>query len=185
MNNSTNVSSIEVIDYYCRQYAEAREVLAARVMKLEAETAALRNRLLPGIKAAAAAAADRQALLSAEISSHPDLFTKPRTMTLRGIKIGYQKGKGKISWDDDDKVVAAIRRTFALDKADALLRIKEEPIKAALEQLPAAELKRLGVQVVEAGDQIVIKAIDGDVDKLVARILKEGAVDEAEESAAK
>ena len=66
-----------------------------------------------------------------------------------------------------------------------MIRTVEEPVKDALAQLPAADLRKLGVQVEEAGDHVYIKAADSDVDKLVAAILKEGAVDEAEEAAAK
>jgi hypothetical protein len=183
MNNSTNVPAIEVIDYHIRQYAEAREILAARVMKLEAEVAAVRNRLLPGIKHAVAYAADLQSALSAEVQRHPDLFIKPRTITLRGIRVGFVKGKGKISWEDNDKVIAAIRRTFAPATADKLIAITERPIKDALAQLPAAELKKLGVTIEEVGDQILIKAVDDQVDKLVARVLKEGEIEEAEAAA--
>jgi hypothetical protein len=100
-------------------------------------------------------------------------------MTLHGIRLGYQKGKGKITWDDDAKVIAAIRRTFTKATADTLISVIEKPAKDALANLPAAELRRLGVQVEAAGDAIYIKAADSEVDKLVARILEEGAVDEA------
>jgi hypothetical protein len=185
MNHPTNLSPIELIDYLAHQYANNRELLAERVAKFEAEVTAVRTRLLPGIKTAAAAAANVQGDLSAEITRHPELFEKPRTMTLRGIKLGYQKGKGKITWDDDAKVIAAIRRTFAQDTADKLIAIVERPVKDALANLPAHELRRLGVQVEEAGDHVYIKASDSEVDKLVARILEEGAVDDAETVAAK
>ena len=83
------------------------------------------------------------------------------------------------TWDDDAKVIAAIRRTFTKATADTLISVIEKPAKDALANLPAAELRRLGVQVEDAGDSIYIKAADSEVDKLVARILEEGAVDEA------
>ncbi len=178
MSSPITASPVEQIDGHARQYASAREVLAERVSKFEAEVQAIRNRLLPGIKSAAAVAAVLQSELAAGIAQHPDLFVKPRTMTLHGIRVGYIKGKGKITWEDDEKVIAAIRRAFAKPTADRLIAIVERPVKDALAQLPAAELRRLGVQVEEAGDQVYIKAIDTEVDKLVARILEEGAVDE-------
>ena len=185
MNQPTNLQPIALIDALAHSYTITREVLAERVAKFESEVQAVRNRLLPGIKTAAAAAADIQGELSAEIARNPELFVKPRTMTLHGIRLGYAKGKGKITWEDDVKVVAAIRRHFAQDLAAALIRTVEQPVINALAQLPAAELRKLGVQVEEAGDHIYIKASDSEVDKLVAQILKEGAVDEAEATAAK
>src|SRR5208283_3723611 len=124
------------------------------------------SRLTPGIRAAATVAADVQGELSGAITSHPDLFVKPRTMTLHGIKFGYQKGKGKISWSDEAKVIAAIHRTFAQDTVDTLIATVEKPVKDALANLPAHELKKLGVQVEEAGDYVFIKASDSEVDKL-------------------
>jgi hypothetical protein len=36
-----------------------------------------------------------------------------------------------------------------------------------------SDLKRLGCEVAEAGDQIVIKPVDGEIDKLVNAYLKE------------
>jgi hypothetical protein len=117
-----------------------------------------------------------------QLTGHPELFERPRTMTLHGIRLGYAKGKGKITWEDDAKVVAAIRRTFARDTSDRLIAITERPVKDALASLPAAELRRLGVQVEEAGDYVFIKASDSEVDKLVAQILKEGAVEETDGS---
>lgn len=182
MSSPITASPVEQIDLHSRQYAAAREVLAERVSKFEAEVQAIRNRLLPGIKSAAAAAATQQGELAADVVHYPELFVKPRTMTLHGIRLGYIKGKGKITWEDDAKVIAAIRRTFAQDTADKLIAIVERPVKDALANLPAHELRRLGVQVEEAGDQVYIKAIDTEVDKLVARILQEGAVGEAEAS---
>jgi hypothetical protein len=185
MTNPITASPIEAIDFSASIYAKAREVLAERVANFEAEVQAVRKRLLPGIKTAAAAAADAQGELSGQVTTHPDLFIKPRTMTLRGIKVGFQKGKGKITWDDDDKVVAAIRRHFAQDLADTLIAKIERPVKDALAQLPAADLRRLGITVEEAGDHVYIKAADSEIDKLVAQILEEGAIDEAEAAAAK
>lgn len=183
MTNPITASPIEAIDFSASIYAKAREVLAERFMRLEAEVQAIHNRFLPGIKGAAAVAVDAQARLSAQIAGHAELFVRPRTMTLHGIKLGYQKGKGKIIWGNEAKLLAAIRRNFAQDLADTLIAKEEHPVKDALAQLPADELKRLGVSVEGTGDQIIIKASDSEIDKLVARILKEGAVDEAEPAA--
>jgi hypothetical protein len=180
MNTTTQIPPVSQIDALAADYAQARDILAQRVERFQTVMQKVRKRLLPGIKAAAAGAANTQSFLSAGIQANPELFSKPRTMTLHGIKLGFAKGKGKITWGDEDKVVAAIRRHFARDLADTLIRTVEQPVKDALAQLPAAELRKLGVQVEEAGDHVYIKASDSEVDKLVAAILKEGAVDEVE-----
>ena len=41
--------------------------------------------------------------LRALIEESPELFEKPRSVVLHGIKLGYQKGKGGIVWDDADR----------------------------------------------------------------------------------
>ena len=40
--------------------------------------------------------AQADANLKAAIEQAPGLFVKPRTIVLHGLKLGYQKGKGKI-----------------------------------------------------------------------------------------
>ena len=95
-------------------------------------------------------------------------------MILYGIKIGFQKGKGEITWEDKDQVVKLIHKHFP-EQAEALLKVTEMPVKTALAQLSAADLKKLGVTIIETGDEIVIRATDTEVDKLVEALLKDEA----------
>lgn len=173
---STAINEIETL---AKEYACARAALAARSVVLNDEVQALYRRKIAGIKACAADAVDCQARLVAAIEKHPDLFVKPRTMTLHGIKLGFQKGKGKIEWDDNEKVLAAIARNYPEQVAEQLIITSRTPSKDALAQLPAADLRKLGVTVADASDFVFVKATDSEVDKLVAKILKEGAVEEA------
>ncbi len=106
------------------------------------------------------------------IGKAPELFVKPKSMTINGIKLGYQKGKGKIEWEDPDQVVRLIKKHFP-EQADVLITTTEKPIKDALNGLTAAELKKLGISVVEGGEAIFIKPTDSAVDKLVDALLKE------------
>ena len=162
-------------------YKNARSIVADRVAALEDEIRDAHRRKVPGIKSALASAKDAQANLVAAIQSAPHLFEKPRTWTLNGIKVGYQKGKGGLEWDDDDKLVARIEKLFP-DQKDILIVTKKKPAADALKQLEAKDLARLGVTFEDVGDYVVVKATDGEVDKLVKKILKEGAVEEADAS---
>ena len=110
--------------------------------------------------------------LKVAIESAPELFVKPRTLVIAGVRIGIQKGKGQIVYGDADQVVKLIRKHFP-EQADALIAVKETPVKKALANLSVAELKRIGVTVEETGDQVVIKPTDSEVDKLVAALLRE------------
>lgn len=170
---STTVTPIETVEFHAKQFAAARRILNERVQACKAERDAIMRRHLRGIKGAAAACAQYQAELRAAIEAHPDLFVKPRTVTLHGIKVGYQKGKGRIEWADTAKVVELIRRHLGPEAA-ALIKVSETPIREALLTLDLAALKKIGCTVVETGDQIVIKDTADAVDKLVARLLADG-----------
>lgn len=170
------MTHMETIHQRAEVFAQARSLLAERVSALNEGMAALRRDHLPAIRRALARAADAEAALRALVLAHPECFAKPRTQVLAGIKLGYQKGKGVISFDDADVVVARIKKHLP-EKVDLLVRSKETPVKEALAQLSAAELKKIGVTISEAGDQVVVRPVDGEVDKLVDALLKDAAVD--------
>lgn len=167
------------LESLAKQYRAARDKVSERVHALNSEVRAVQARRVPGIKSAVAEAADAQAKLVAAIQDAPHLFVKPRTMTLAGIRIGFQKGKGRTLWPKAEALLAAIKRNFSPASAKLLIATKEEPNKEAILTLPAPELKKLGVEIEGAGDEVFVKAADTEVDKMVAAILKEGAVEEA------
>ncbi|WP_043585337.1 hypothetical protein [Geminisphaera colitermitum] len=68
---------------------------------------------------------------------------------------------------------------FGLD-AETYLIIKKKPSATALGNLDAKDLAKLGITSEQAGEQVFIKHSDSAVDKLVKKLLKEGAVEEAE-----
>ncbi len=164
--------SLDNIEKLTRDYAHARRILADRVEELEKKISDLKKRALPMIRKCVEATAHRHAELAAVIERSPQLFKKQRTIIFHGIKVGFQKGKGMLKWESPDMVVKLIRKQFP-DQADTLIRISEVPLKSALAQLSAAELKKLTITVVETGDQVVIKGTDSEIDKLVAALLKE------------
>jgi|JI10StandDraft_1071094.scaffolds.fasta_scaffold881423_2 hypothetical protein len=158
-------------------FAQARTLLAEKVSALQDGIAALRKDHIPSIKKAVAKAAETEAALRDLVEAHPELFAKPKTQIFSGVKVGFTKGKGSISFDDPDAVVARIRKVLP-DQADVLINTVETPNKAAMAQLSAAELKRIGCSLTEAGAQVVVKPVDSEVDKLVTALLK-GATEEA------
>ena len=169
---------ISEVETRAKYYAAAREKLAALVTDLNASLEALKREAMPELKRAIARAVEHHDSLKAIIEASPELFVKPKSVVFHGIKLGYQKGKGKIEWEDADRVVALIKKHFP-DQADVLIATSERPAKDALAQLTAAELKRLGISVTEAGDAVFIKPTDGAVDKMVDSLIK-GATEEAE-----
>jgi exonuclease VII small subunit len=164
------------IEPSAKAFAEARSKVAEIVTQLNDGIDALKRDHMPALKRAISRAAERHDQLKQIIEANPDLFKKPRTVIYHGVKIGYQKGKGGITFDDADQVVRLIKRHFP-DQADVLVTTVEKPAKDALAQLTVAELKKVGCAVVDAGDAIVIKPTDSEVDKLVDTLLK-GATEE-------
>ena len=166
------MTELEKITRRAEVYSKARELLVAKVAALNEGISALRRDMIPDIKRAVARAADAEAALRALVEQNPELFQKPKTQIFSGVKVGYQKGKGTIDFDDADTVVARIKKHFP-DQADVLIKVKETPVKDALTQLSAADLKRIGVTVTASGDQVVVKPVDSEVDKMVDALLKD------------
>lgn len=173
------MATIEMIQKKTQQYADARLLLADVVRALHDQMEVSKRDLLPQIKKAVAKARDLEADLLAQIEESADLFVKPKSLSFHGIKIGYQKGKGKLDFDDADLVVRLIKKHFS-EQADILIKTTEKPIKDALSQLTAAELKKLSITVEETGDVPFIRDTTSDVDKLVKALLKGVEEEEAE-----
>lgn len=171
------MASLGDIEQLTKNYADGRTQLSDRVRTLEDEINAIKRRHLPAIKKSVALTMEKKARLEAALEESKGLFVKPKTMIFHGIKIGFKKDKGKISWVDDDQVIKLIKKHFP-DKQDLLIKTTEKPVKDALQQLTAAELKRLGIMVNETGDAVVIKGTDSEVDKLVDALLKDDSPEE-------
>lgn len=177
------MNSLADIEKSTRLYADARGELTAIINELNDEIELAKRARLSAIKRAVAKTAEREADLRALVEGSPELFIRPRTVIFHGIKVGLAKGKGGLSFDDGDQVVKLIRKHFS-EQADLLIHTKETPNKEALSAMSAAELKRLGVEIVDAGDKVVVKATDGDVEKIVNTLLGDALADaEAKEAA--
>ena len=177
------MATLGEIEKLTKGYADARERLAETVQALEDKIEAIKRQYLPGIKVQVGIAAAEKADLKAAIEDSPKLFERPKTIIVSGIKIGFAKGKGKIEFgkDEVDHIVKLIEKYFP-EKADVLIQTKKTPVKKALDGLTAAELKKLGIQVEDTGDHVVIKPTDSQIEKLVDKLLKEK--DEETEEAA-
>jgi DNA-binding transcriptional MocR family regulator len=159
-----------------RNYAKQRAILAERVQRLEDEIAAVRRRLLPGIKTAAVAAGDARGELESALRFHKAEFDPPakRTVAIEGVKIGFEQSKPAVLIADEQKTVDLIRKHLP-DQAETLIAEKRTVVKAALRQLGAAELRRIGAFLTPADDLVVIKSTTDQIDKIVDALLKTAA----------
>lgn len=163
---------MEQTESLTQNYRKRYDVLAERVEALDDEVRQLKRRRLPGIKSAVQSASQARAELAAHIEAHPELFEKPRTFVVAGIRVGVKKGSGRIEFDDKARVCKLIQKHFP-EQAETLIKITEAPVKKALGTLTSAQLKKIGCQVVDTGDEVVINPVDSNVDKLVNALLAE------------
>lgn len=151
--------------------AAARGQLGELVQALNAGLEALKADAMPDIRAAIGEASVAWAELEALIRLHPELFVKPRTVAAHGIVFGLEKGKGAIEIADADRTAELIRKHLP-ELAPTLLAVKAVPVRKAIAQLSAADCRRIGVQLVDATDQVVIRPAPSDVDKLVRALVR-------------
>ncbi len=153
-------------------YATERRKLADVVQELNDQIEHLKKSKLAEIRKLVNSTAEKKSTLSALIQSTKELFIRPRTVVFHGVKIGLQKGKGKMEWEDDEQVVKMIRKHLP-EMADELIKTTEKPIRSALNDLETSDLKKLGITVDDTGDQVLVKPTDSGVDKIVNALLKE------------
>ena len=174
-------ATLHSIEFLALVYSERRAILSGFLHALERELAGLKKRHQKQLQIEVRATAEAKAKLHAAIESAPGLFERPKTRVLHGIKVGYRKGPGGLDWEDDDRVVERLKEQFGKKAVDYLI-VKEKPSAEALEDLDAAVLKKLGVTVEDTGEQVVVKAVETDLERLVKTLLK-GAGDDAEGAA--
>ena len=156
----------------CREVARTNDALRAIADEVRgAQRAAVRRRKRALRARASKAAAARQALRAA-IAAAPELFARPRTRTLEGIRVGYRKLPGRIACDEP-RAIARIRERMP-DRADELVRTRESLDRAALRRLDAVELAAIGVELVAVDDEIVLGASGDDLDRMVDALLADG-----------
>lgn len=170
------MATLEQIETKAKAHAQAREKLSDIVTALQDGIDALKRNAMPRLKAAVNKAADTSDELLQLVNESPELFVKPKSVVFHGIRLGYQKEKGKIEFDDPDLVMKLIRKHLP-DLAETLIATTEKPSKEALNNLTAEQLKKIGVKVTSDTDVVFIRAADSDVDKLVNALIK-GATEE-------
>ncbi len=166
-----NNQAMKLIEQATKTYNEEREKLQGYMRSLNSEVAIVENmykqRLDIGVQRTVSALDELKALLQ----RHKKLFTKPRTKKFFGTLVGFRKQKGKVTFEDADKVVALIKQHMP-DEADLLIDTTETPAKSTLDNLPSKALKKLGCELKDAGDKLVIKPVKSDVDKHINALIK-------------
>lgn len=175
------MGSMEDIQTTTKTFADAHAVLVERVTVLNDKLEETKRLYLRGIKTAVEKVVESRSVLIAEIEENQYLFDKPRTQVFHGVKVGLKKQVGSIVIDDSEQTIKLIKKHFP-EQVDTLIKTVETISKETLENLPAGDLKKIGVKVTDSTDSVVITPTASDVDKVVKALLK-GSVDETEQAA--
>jgi hypothetical protein len=168
------MATMAEIESAAKRFSEARAALAQCCGELQGELNAVRTKRLEALKAKVAEARARHAEAAALVAGSPELFKRPRSVVFHGVKLGFEKSKGKLSIADAKRTVGLIKKFFS-DKASVLIKTDEKPVKKALAQLKAEELKKLAVEVTADGDVVFVQDTAAEVDKLVEAFLQDGS----------
>lgn len=167
------MNAMDEMERLARDYADAHSALVSEVMAMQDEITAAKRKRIDAIKRAVRAATQRRDALSAAIDGAPQLFSKPKTRTMHGIRFGLRKNKGKIKVLDMSDSIKRMRKLLPKVQADSFIRVRESVDLNAIGDLTVADLKRLGIEVTADTDEIVIRPVDDDVDKIVSALLAE------------
>jgi arsenate reductase-like glutaredoxin family protein len=158
------------IETQCAELDSADKEMRGLVEQLEADLAEVKQKHLPRLKRQAAIVARTEADLHSLIERAPKLFERPRTITLHGIKVGFSLAEGKLTWNcEDETLLARIKNQYGKLAVD-FIQAKESVRKDALKDLDAKSLAKLGCTITGAGDQVVLKRVDSDIEKLMDKL---------------
>lgn len=174
-DTDTEMTPIDVIDRLAASYALNREGLADTLREMEAQLQAVREHFLPALKAEAAATGAARDRLAAAIEAQPELFLKPRSVQLHGIKCGIQSVPEKV--EPGPNTVELIRKNMP-EAFDTLVRVEEKPIKAQLKELSRGDRQRCGCTTTPAEDRVLIKATGDAIETLVDKIIEDASASE-------
>lgn len=166
------MSELYRIETKAKDFAEARQELSDVVLLIKIAVDKIYAESRRDLRRVLAKVAQRQAELQDMIKANPDLFKSPRTLIFSGVKVGFRQGRGGVYWEDEADVIDLVEKLFP-DQAEAAIKTEKSLRKQALLTWPASDLKRVQVSVEASGeDVVVVKCIDGAVEKAVKALLK-------------
>lgn len=158
--------------------SKARDELDDSISSLQSQIQAIKTPLLPAIRARARRVATLHRAFAQAIEANPELFEKPRTFVVEGLRFGMHKGAPTFEWDDDAALCVRIRLAVAAgeitpEQAELLIAKTEKPVKDAIKRLPPEQLVAIGVDFGAADDAPLIKSVDDGVEKAVNAMIKD------------
>ncbi len=158
------------IDKLAEKHSKNQQELVTLVKNIEEQMDLVKKKHLKQLRTKVDQLNISNELLFIAVDENRSLFEKPKTHSLHGIKVGLQKGRGVMDWDDTGKLIKLIKKKYD-DHYGVLIDLKETPNKTGLEKLPADELKALGITISNSGDRVLIKDAKKDIGRVVVALL--------------
>ena len=174
--------TLDEIERLASEYARRRTYLRERIEQAQAEVDAVKRRHHVILRRRIDAATNARGDLLAALGEAAEMFRKPRTRLLHGIKVGWRKRPGRIEIEDEAATIAAIKRKLSEDAAEDLIQVRERLDRRGLRNLSARDLMRIGAVAAADSDEPIAIPADSEIDKLVDALL-DGAEDVEQEAA--
>jgi hypothetical protein len=168
---ATAPTPLAKIDALALNLSKRRAALADLVAEIETEQRAVLARHRVKLRELFGMTAGAQAALQADVEAHPELFIKPRTLTLHGVKVGFTKGAGRMEIDDEARTIALAKKHLAPEQLALVVSVKESINKKAAASLSIGDLKKLAIRIEETGDRLVLSYTASALDALLERLL--------------
>lgn len=130
----------------------------------------------------AAAEAQAMHILDDLLASNPQLFQKPRSLTVDGVRCGYKKEPDGLDWSDESDVIARIK-AMRPELSPLLIRTQESLVIDALGGCSSEDLRVLGIRAIAGADRRFITLGDNDIEKLAKAILTDASKRQGEDEA--
>ncbi len=172
MNNIT--ATFNDLEQAAKEFATSSRILRNLKENLDTEIDAIKNKYIDNIKNASVKAGEDYQLLLNLVSESETLFKDKKSITLNGVKFGFQKKKGKIEIINEEATINKLKELYN-DEAKLYLNTKISVSKKALDNIPAGDLKKLGINIIEDTSEAFVKLTDDEVQKLIEAMIKESA----------
>src|SRR5690606_14356549 len=140
--------SLLIIEEQTKKYSELYNDLTNVISNMEQEIEEVKKGHMEIIKPQLKKLLSAGEKLQQLINENSSCFIKPKTQVFHNFRVGFAKGKGKKEFDNK-KTIELIKKQLP-DKVDTLIKIEESVISKALDSLAVTDLKKIGVNIVEA-----------------------------------
>lgn len=164
------MTQLDIMINMAEQLGNTSSKMKTLIDAMDSEVNAIRMTYLRKIMPISQEYGDRKQKLEAQIKEHPELFKKPRTVEINGVKFGMKKSSNGLFIEDTDKTLLKIRNLFP-EKRKQLIKVTESVITSALRDLTSAELEALGVDIIPGNKNSVVVQVK-TVDKAHAIVRK-------------